>query len=684
MSTVQAKRRARYRHWRIEHDRQAIVWVYLERPKTTGARLGPAALGELEAVVAELSQHSELGGAVFGATETDGFDAGADLELMELLASDPTPLPKLMAWQALYDTIERLPFPTAAAIVGRCSGSALELALACDYRVAAESAAFGFPEQELGVHYGLGGSLRLPRLIGGIKALPLMLDSARIDAEQARRLGLVDYLTPRRRLAEAARHLLRQRPPRPALALPAQLSNLPLLRQAIAKRLRARSGGQHSAEHYPAPGALIDLWQRQIGDDATDRRAEAESLIALLHSEGSRNLLRLAGLRRRLTITAAARQLRHIHILGSGRMGAAIGAWCAQQGLKVTLQDSARRQTAAAIRRAAIGYRERLRPQSAAAALDRLQPDPQGHALPHADLVLEAVPEDIALKQRLLKWIEPRLKPGAIVASNTASIPIETLARALADPGRLVGIHFFNPVAERPLLELVAGRDSSAATLALARGFAAAIDRLALPIRSGPGFLIDRIHAAYLDEAMILLQEGVATTSIDATATRFGMEWGPLELADRIGLDMCLAIAAMLARQQGGEVRPILQELVAAGKLGRKSGYGFYEYRRGQPLHLAPEPDHTSLDEIGDRLIYRLLNEAVSCLGEGVVADMELLDVGMVLCGGFPAFRGGPCHYICCRGVHASQHRLTELAGYYGERFAPGPGWALLDNACAS
>jgi 3-hydroxyacyl-CoA dehydrogenase/enoyl-CoA hydratase/3-hydroxybutyryl-CoA epimerase len=273
------------------------------------------------------------------------------------------------------------------------------------------------------------------------------------------------------------------------------------------------------------------------------------------------------------------------------------------------------------------------------------------------------------------------MKPGAILATNTSSILIEPLAERLADPGRLVGLHFFNPVAQMPLVEVIRGERTREDVLLAALAFARRLDKLPLPCRSAPGFIVNRVLAPYQQEAMLVAEEGVALETIDAAATRFGMPMGPIELADVVGLDVARHVGEILAAELHRTPPPLpkLEALIAAGKLGRKSGEGFYPWRDGKALK-RPAQSPVPAD-LTDRMLLAMVNEAVAVLREGVVESADLLDAAVIFGAGFAPFRGGPLHYAAERGISGVIERLRELEGRYGARFAPDPGWESLQRA---
>jgi 3-hydroxyacyl-CoA dehydrogenase/enoyl-CoA hydratase/3-hydroxybutyryl-CoA epimerase len=280
--------------------------------------------------------------------------------------------------------------------------------------------------------------------------------------------------------------------------------------------------------------------------------------------------------------------------------------------------------------------------------------------------------------------VEPKLKAGALLATNTSSIPLEQLAQGLKDPARLVGLHFFNPVARMQLVEIISAASTSADAASQAAQFTTAIDRLPLPVKSSPGFLINRILMPYMLEGFTLVETGTPAETVDRAMRQFGMPMGPIELADTVGLDICLAVARVLAAQLGGHVPAILSQKVEQGRLGRKTQRGFYEYRAGKKVGAGARQSAEHLDDITDRLLARLLNEAIACLREGVVQDADLLDAGMIFGTGFAPFRGGPMQFLRARGIDAMKARVRDLAPQFGAGFAIDEGWntpALIEPA---
>jgi len=669
--------------WQSETDDDGILWLRFDRAGQSANTLSAEMLNELDAHLAAIAE-SLPRGVVFISDKPNGFIAGADIREFTELEDAAAAHALVQRGQSVFDRIEALGVPTVAAIHGFCLGGGLELALACNYRVAADepSTKLGLPEVRLGIHPGFGGTVRLPQIIGAPTALNLIVSGRTLSARAAHRIGLADHATPRRHLEEAARSLIRRQPPRSRPGRLAALATHRLVRPLVARFVRRRAEAAMRPDHYPAPFAVIDMWQRHGGDPRAMMAAEARSISELIVGETARNLIRVFFMKERLKGLAkppagkSKTRFARVHVVGGGATGGDIAAWCALRGLRVSVQDHSSEALARMTRRAHELFHTKLKTaREMQAAADRLMPDPRGDGLQSADVVIEAVFEDAADKQKLLKSIEPRLRKDALLATNTSSIPLEELAKALKRPSRLVGLHFFNPVSKMQLVEVVAGAKTSKTEAAKAAAFTGAIGRLPLPVRSGPGFVVNRVLMPYLLEAVILEEEGIAIETIDRAALDFGMPLGPIRLADAVGLDICLSVAENLAAAHGDEVPARLQKLVAAGHLGRKSGRGFYRYSGGQPQQGKRAAVPSAPADLGDRLMLRMLNEAVACVREGVVADADLADAGVVLGTGFAPFRGGPMHYIDAHGRDALRARLAALNARYGDRFAPDSGW---------
>jgi 3-hydroxyacyl-CoA dehydrogenase/enoyl-CoA hydratase/3-hydroxybutyryl-CoA epimerase len=668
-------------NWSLAVDADRIAWLTCDMAGGSANVLSGDMVRELAAKLTEIAALRPRG-LIVQSGKTSGFIAGADIKEFVKIGAPGAGYELVRAGQAVMQQLEDLPCPSVAAIRGFALGGGLELALACTYRIGADDAALslGLPEVLLGIHPGFGGTVRSVQRIGVRAALELMLKGRPFRGARALSTGLLDALVPPLELAAGAKSLLMRRPSRRGPPLLDRLMNLSAVRPVIAKRTAATLRHSVLPEHYPAPYAIVDLWRVHGAAGAGAYEAEARSISELMCSRPSRNLVRVFLLQDRLKGlgAASAADFKHVHVIGAGVMGGDIAAWSAFRGMTVTLQDRSEELIQPAIERAKSLFEKRLKePAAAAAALSRLRMDVNGDGVADADVVIEAIFENIEAKRSLYAALEPKLKASAILATNTSSIRIETLSEKLTDPGRLVGIHFFNPVAQLQLVEVVQGADTRAQVRNDALRFTRKLDKLPLPCKSAPGFAVNRILTPYVNEALFALESGIPAEVIDLAAVQFGMPMGPIELTDVVGLDISLHVGRVLSTAFHREIPQTLIKLVEQKKLGRKSGEGFYRWQDGKAQKHRTGNAAMPAD-LEDRLILPMINEAVACIREGTVQDADLLDAGAVFATGFAPFRGGPLQYAKDRGVENVVQRLNELADRYGEGFRPDLGWGRI------
>ena len=664
-----------YKHWQMQSDASHIVWLGMDRQGAPVNTINDEVLDELSSLLHDISQKNEAKGLIIYSLKKKGFVAGADINAFSNLKETAQVMDFLRKGQAVFSYLESLTIPTVAMIDGFCLGGGFELALACDYRIVTDdkNTKIGLPEILLGFHPGWGGTVRLPKLIGGFQALSqVILTGSALSATRAKALGMVDDVVPLRQLVRAAVYYIKNAPPKHKPSVLQSLSNYTWCRSVLAKLMYRQVAKKARQEHYPAPYAVIDLWEKEGGFHDRAYLKEADSVERLItKNDTAINLIRAFFLRERMKAFAkdSRFQAKHVHVIGAGVMGGDIAAWCALKGLTVTLQDQSYEKIGPAIARAHQLFKKKLKkPRPIQAAMDQLLPDPEGHGIARADVIIEAVFENLDVKQAIIKQVEEKAKKEAIIATNTSSIPLDEISQVMANPERLVGIHFFNPVSRMELIEVVSSRRTTKSIRQDACAFVSQIGRLPLPVQSSPGFLVNRLLMPYLIECMQLLNEGYSAEVIDEAALSFGMMMGPVELADTVGMDVCLAVAENLTAHFGGTVPEKLRQMVRAGKLGRKSGEGFYRYKNGKPVkHKISHA--TGYKEISDRLILRIVNEAAACLREGVVADSDLLDAGMIFGTGFAPFSGGPMHYASQFGHDKLNELFSRLETQHGERF---------------
>lgn len=671
----------RYNHWQLNSDGDNILWLYCDKADSSTNVLDKEVLAELEQIIEGLMGDTAYKGLIIASKKSD-FIAGADIKLFTHLRKHADAFEFMRDVQKLYDKIENLNIPTVALIKGHCLGGGLELALACDYRVVCESEkkTLGFPEVLLGIFPAWGGTVRSTRLAGLSKSLPLILQGSLLRPDQMHRLGLVDVVQPERHLRTAARACVLGAAP--LKRKKHHFSNTFLAKRVIAYKARKFLADKNVLpQHYPAPYAAIGFLSRTAIKSQRAFIEEAHAVAALTESNTTENLVRLFFLQDRLkkSTKTAADKIQHVHVIGAGTMGADIAAWCAKKGIMVSLQDQEPKCVAKALKRIYKGFKKRVKDyRQLQAIMDRIVPDVDGRGLIGADLILEAAIEDLAVKQAIFKAAEAKAKPTAIFASNTSSIPIEAIAGVLRSPGRLIGLHFFNPVAKMQLVELIQHADNDEVIINQALGFVGQLGKLPVPMKSGPGFLVNRVLMPYLMQAFKLYEEGVAPTAIDKLAVDFGMPMGPVTLADLVGLDVCLHIVEMTGDQLGLVAPEGLKKMVAENKLGVKTGEGFYQYKNGNVKKPRTPTSVKDQAMLTDRLILVMLNAVVACLREGVVADGDLADAAMVFGAGFAPFRGGPIQYAKTRGADNIQQTLQQINHHYGDQIEIDAGWSEL------
>ena len=640
------------RHWRLEHDMDEVAWLTLDRADERQNSLSNEVMLELRDIVDHL-ESTPPKGLVLQSGKPGSFIMGADIREFGDVNDAEEAADHIRQAHQLFNRIENFDFPTVVAIEGFCLGGGLELALAFDYRIAKDvpGTRLGFPEIKLGIYPGFGGSARSIRQCGPLKAMPLMLTARMVRARQARAAGLIDEVVgPHGELRWAARRaVLKARKSRgPGRA--ASLQNLPPARRFLAAQMRKQTAAKANPEHYPAPFELIDAWEAYGDDPHRMMEEEAVRVGKLIVGDTSRNLRRVFGLTEQLKAYGKGSDFRarRVHVIGAGVMGGDIAAWCVVQGLEVTLQDREMKYIEPALKRAKALFKKRLKtPDQVTGALSRLIPDVDGRGVRRADVVIEAIYENAEAKKSLYQALEPDLKTDAILATNTSAIPLDELSSALKQAQRLIGLHFFNPVAKMPLVEVVHAAETNAEQIARGAAFCNQINRFPLPVRSSPGFLVNRVLAPYMLQAFKMhLEKGIPKEALDRAATRFGMPMGPVELADVVGLDIGLQVVGKLGGDQAAGPAKVLQEYVDAGKLGKKSGQGFYTWSKGKAQKDRSRASGHNLDTIAKQLLEPYFEECRACLGDGIVDNADALDAGMIFGTGFAPFRGGPLHYL--------------------------------------
>ncbi len=628
------------KHWQLETEENGLAWLTLDKADAAANSLSAEVLTELSNALDQLDLYPPKG-LIIRSGKAAGFIAGADIEEFSQLDTPEKGRDLVARGWNLFNRLAAVHYPTLAIIRGHCLGGGLELALACRYRIAVEEQGtkLGLPEVMLGIFPGWGGMKRLPAVIGPQAALDMMLTGKTLDARRAKKSGLVDLCVGPRVMDASARGLvLSGKPASKAKGLNAWMNRWPL-KGIVASKARQQVATKARRKHYPAPYAIIDLWEKHDGNALL----APELIDGIIRSPTARNLLRVFFLQERLKSFGkeSAFKAQRVHVIGAGVMGGDIAAWCALRGMTVTLQDQSLERMSPALQRANKLFTRRLRdPLQARAAFDRLIPDVNGDGVAHADVIIEAIFEDVAAKHALFSAIEPRMKAGAILATNTSSLKLEDLRTVLKQPERLVGIHFFNPVAMMPLVEVIVAEGADSAVVQAASAFVRQIDKLPLPVKSAPGFLVNAVLAPYMLAAMVAVDEGISPEIVDEAMLAFGMPMGPIELADTVGLDIALAAGKTLAG--AAQVPACLLARMDKGQLGKKSGQGFYSWTDGKAKKSAAG---AVPDGLAGRLLKPLIDRVEQLVADGVVADGELADAGVIFGTGFAPFTGGPLNF---------------------------------------
>ena len=669
----------RFSHWQTELRSDGIVILSFDRQGASVNAFSQDVLIELGDVIERLAIDPPKG-VVICSAKSSGFIAGADLKEFQEFDRRGTVNDAIRRGQTVFQKLSELPCPTVAAIHGFCMGGGTEISLACRYRVASSDpfTRIGLPEVKLGIFPGWGGSARLPKLIGAPAAMDLMLTGRTVSASAAKAMGLVDKVAEPAVLIDTAVSLAQSGTTRAFnQRFLGWISNTWIARQILAPQMTKQVARKARKEHYPAPYALIGTWQRTGGKSIQARLdAERKAVVKLAGSPTARNLIRIFFLTERLKgLGGKEHGIQHVHVVGAGVMGGDIAAWSAYKGFNVTLQDREQRFIDGAMSRAGELFAKRVKDDAKRPAVAaRLKSDLNGEGVADADLVIEAIIENPEAKRDLYQTVEPRLKADALLTTNTSSIPLTELREHIQRPAQFAGLHYFNPVALMPLVEIIRHDAMAPETEKRLAAFCKAIDKLPVPVAGTPGFLVNRVLFPYMLEAATVYAEGVPGAVIDKTAVKFGMPMGPIELIDTVGLDVAAGVGRELAPFLGLAVPAALGN-VEPGRRGKKDGQGLYKWDNGKPVKPEVAKDYQAPNDLEDRLILPMLNEAVACLHDGVVSDADLLDAGVIFGTGFAPFRGGPIEYIKSTGADVLVDKLKALQARYGDRFAPRPGW---------
>jgi 3-hydroxyacyl-CoA dehydrogenase / enoyl-CoA hydratase / 3-hydroxybutyryl-CoA epimerase len=687
-----------------EKGEDGVLVLTLDVPGEKVNTLGRGLIAGFEALLADVDRDSTIRAVVIRSGKPDNFIAGADIKDFTQIRSAEEGQALSRAGHAIFDRVEQARVPVVAAIHGTCLGGGTELALACRYRVASDDpkTALGLPEVMLGLLPGAGGSQRLPRLVGLATSLDLILTGRNLKATKALKAGLVDEVCPAPILLETAR--------RAALglasgALPPRREGIGLrerlLRPIIFGKARAsvlkKTGG-----HYPAPLEAIDVVKQGTAATlAEGLKLEAEAFGRLAAGDVSKNLVSVFFATQEIKKDAGypddtpSVDVAKLGVLGAGLMGAGIAAAASEAGVPVRLKDATTEALGRGMKYARGIWEERLKRRSLTRLdlekrVDRISPSLDYRGFRRADLVIEAVFEDLDLKRRVLAETEAATRDECVFATNTSSIPIGDIARGSRRPERVLGMHFFSPVNKMPLLEIVVTPETGAPALATAVKFGRRLGKHVIVVRDGPGFYTSRALAAYMNEASWMLEEGLAIEALDGAMTAFGFPVGPVTLLDEVGIDVGAKVAKVMQHHFGERMSPppSMARVLADGRQGRKNKRGFYTYDGKDKqvdatvYALLPEGAPRRVCEprvVQERMAFAFLNESALCLQEGILRSPRDGDVGAIFGLGFPPFLGGPFRYLDHLGARFAVETLERLTAAHGSRFCPAP--ILVDMA---
>jgi 3-hydroxyacyl-CoA dehydrogenase/enoyl-CoA hydratase/3-hydroxybutyryl-CoA epimerase len=662
---------------RREIGEDGICILTFDRPESGANIFDAATMDNLREHVDAIEKDASIKGVIVTSAKKSIFIAGADLKTLLRQAQTGEMRAFIAEGQKVFNRLAALKVPSVAAIHGACAGGGYEITLACDYRVASDDPAtkIGLPETSLGLVPAWGGATRLPRLIGPAAAGEVILKGKLYGAAEALKLGLVDEVVSKEQLLEAARKKLKAGKRKMEGGAPATPASQEL------------SPPKPSAN--AAPGRAFEIIHRAVDSSIDESLAmEVDAISELGASEATQNLIRnffLADKYRKGSSKTSSEKIQHAAVIGAGVMGSGIAQWLSSRGVSVILRDV----DSAAVDRGLANVdktyadavkRGLMTEQKAKEGRARIVASTQPMPLRDVQIVIEAASEKLEIKKKIFEELAANTPETAILATNTSALPIDELARSTAMPARVVGLHFFNPVSRMKLIEVVVGRDTVEETRERALGFARQIGKLPVLVHDSPGFLVNRVLFPYLLDAAELFQNGVSAEEIDGALLEWGMPMGPLRLIDEIGVDITVDIAATLEKAFGDRARPpkILKEMYAAKILGRKTGAGFYKYEGKQQTPneslqqwRQESGEKFGLENITNRLVYLMVNEAARCLEEKVVATPDDADYGMVLGTGFPVFRGGPLRFAESVGLKKVVTDMDGIHSRAGEKFAP-------------
>jgi 3-hydroxyacyl-CoA dehydrogenase/enoyl-CoA hydratase/3-hydroxybutyryl-CoA epimerase len=682
-----------------------FAWVELNLPGEKINKLSSPLMLRLKQVIAELST-SNYKCAVFISRKPNIFIAGADIEEIKALKTCDDAENACLMGQGIFRELENLKIPTIAAIHGACVGGGCEMILACDYRIATNdpSTKIGLPEVNLGVLPGFGGTQRLPRLIGLQAAFDIILAGKTVPAQKALKVGLVDKCVPKEILEKQARikvlEILKSGGKKRSDHYKPRGMQNKLLESFLGKYVIYNQVGKTLSKRpacfYPAPRKAFEVVKATYGGNIEKGYAkEAKAFGELAVTDISKNLIHIyymtEGVKKQTGVSSDVKpnEVKSVGVLGAGTMGGGIAQLAAERDISVRLKDISLDAIGKGLKAAADIFskalkRRKINKYEYQRKNGLISGGTDYSGFKSIDVVIEAIVEDLNVKKKVLAELETFTKPEVILASNTSSLSISEMSKALARPENFAGMHFFNPVHRMPLIEVIRGEKTSDLACATVYALSKKMGKTPIVVKDGPGFLVNRLLMPYLNEACYVLSDGASVETIDKALLDFGMPMGPLHLIDEIGIDVAAKVAKILHQGLGirAEAGPLMNKVVDAKKLGKKNGSGFYLYdSSGKKLSVDPKlyeilglktpTNPFTKDEIVHRVLFPMINEAAQCLEENVVTSAEAVDLGMIMGTGFPPFRGGILKWADKLGSEKIADELEMLASKHGERFKP-------------
>jgi 3-hydroxyacyl-CoA dehydrogenase / enoyl-CoA hydratase / 3-hydroxybutyryl-CoA epimerase len=676
----------------------AIVWFDLPGEKVN--KFSSSVMLEFDVLLDELAASTEIRKVIFASRKPGIYIAGADVSEFTKARSAEEAKEYVRLGQNAFQKLARLPQATVAAIDGACLGGGCEMAISCDWRVITDSprAQIGLPEVKLGIFPAWGGTTKLPRLIGLPAALDIVLNGRALDGRRAKKIGLVDEVVEPGILLDVAKRLAERGKRKEKGRTKFYIEGNPLARRLIFGKAR-KAVMKQTRGHYPAPLKAIEVMQYAMSAGVERGLVrEAEAVAPLVMDPVAQNLVRLFFLMeesKKDNLPAKPAGVSRVGVLGAGVMGGGIAQIVADKtSAEVRMRDIKWEAIGGGMKAAAKVWkrkveRRRMTRGEMQRKLARITGSTDWSGFNRADVVIEAVVENLQIKQQVLAEFEALARPDAIFATNTSTIPITRIAAAAKRPENVVGMHFFNPVDRMPLVEVIRGEKTSDQAMVTVAALARKLGKTVVYCNDGPGFVVNRILGPYMNESAFLLEEGNSIESLDKAMVDFGMPMGPMALLDEVGIDVAAKVAGILSEAFGDRMEKsgVVEKLYADGRHGKKNGRGLYLYAKGKRQGPDPtvykvlgikSPHPADSRAVVERMVLAMVNEASLILEEKIVASPGELDLAMIMGTGFPPFRGGLLRYADSLGIPYIVARLDELSSRVGARFRPNEPLARL------